>query len=128
MTSRAPDLVVDLVGAAHPSRSARKEMRRFLAPRAIGLVQDAGVATAEVVRLAARQHPGTLTMSAWYEEDSRTLRVEVCCADPQLRNGGFPIVAALAAQWGAEPLDEGAVVWFEMHLTDAGDRQRGRIA
>ena len=54
MTARAPDLDLDLVRAAHPSRTARKEIRRFLATRSVGLVEDAGVATTEAVRRAAR--------------------------------------------------------------------------
>jgi hypothetical protein len=126
--SRAPDLVVELSSAAHPSRTARKELRRFLAPRAVALVHDAGVATAEVVRQAAQHRSGTLQLCAWFDDDSSTLRVEVHDGDPSLTRDGFPIVAALAAEWGTETRNDGAVVWFEMRRHHAGQDRRGRSA
>jgi hypothetical protein len=126
--TRDPDLEVDLTGAAHPSRSARKEMRRFLATRAIGLVQDAGVAITEVVRRAAQSHSPTLQMRAWYEPSMSKLRVEVFDGDGELVSAGFPIVEALSTDWGAEPRPDGAAVWFEMQPREVHQRRGGRTA
>jgi hypothetical protein len=125
MTNRPPDLDIDLTGAAHPSRSARKEMRRFLATRAIGLVGDAGVATTEVVRLAARSHSGRLQMRAWFDPQETKLRVEVIDADGNLASAGFPIVAALSTSWGTVPDEDGAIVWFEMHPREVHQSRGG---
>ena len=125
MNARAPDLVVDLSLAAHPSRTARKEMRRFLAPRAVSLVHDAGTAIAEVVRLAGRDQSRGLRICAWYDSAAALLRVEVECAEPATATGPFPIVAALAARSGVETRAPGDVVWFEMHDVDSRSREGG---
>lgn len=73
--TRPPDLELDLSGAAHPSRSARTEKRRFLATRSIAMVEDAGVAVTEVVRRANRT--GSVCLRAWFDTPTSCLRVEV---------------------------------------------------
>ena len=129
MITRAPDLEVDLSGAAHPSRSARKEMRRFLATRAIALVEDAGVAITEVVRRVARSHSGRIVLRAWFDSSTSVLHVEVVDGVAELDpEGGFPVVAALSTGWGAESQEEGATIWFDMQPRNASDRRGGRTA
>jgi hypothetical protein len=126
MMTRTPDLELDLAGAAHPSRSARKEVRRFLASRAIALVEDAGVAVTEVVRRIAQNRSDTISLRAWFDDGTSRLRIEILDGGGQLTLDGFTVLSALSTDWGAEPVTEGSAVWFEMQPREVHSR-RGRI-
>jgi hypothetical protein len=125
--TRPPDLEIDLTGAAHPSRSARKEMRRFLATRAVALVEDAGVAVTEVVRTIAKNGGGSIIVYAWFDQDTSGLRVEVVDRGGDVITDEFPVVAALSTSCGTGPFDGEPGVWFEMQPRVVHDR-RGRTA
>ena len=128
MTTRDPDLDLDLAGAAHPSRAARKEMRRFVARRAIALVEDAGEAVSDVARTVARRPGSSIRLRAWFDGDTGQLRVEVTDIGNLAPIGivDMPVVAALTTSCGTGDLDGAPGAWFEMESTDVHAR-RGRV-
>ena len=103
-------------------------MRRFLARRSIGLVEDAGDAVTDLVRVAARRPHAVVRLRAWFHEDTGTLRVEVTDADGsgEVMTADMPVVAALSTRCGTGVLDDGPGAWFEMETTAAHLRP-GRV-
>ncbi|WP_052441212.1 ATP-binding protein [Streptacidiphilus anmyonensis] len=113
--------------AAHAVSAARRVISDLVIERELPLTdaarRDVALLSAEVITNAAR-HTGAAcaVLVLWTGE---RLRVEVTDTDPELptprgldpsvpHGRGLLLVAALAADWGAEPDPAGKRVWFEV--------------
>ena len=105
------------------ARSARHFVRDALGPADQQLVQSTELLVSELVTNAVVHASSAPRVDVRLFRD--TIRVEVYDDDPTMPQPRSPlpdvpggrgllIVAQLARRWGAEPCDQGKVVWFEL--------------
>jgi hypothetical protein len=119
----AADVVSSEVLAADPAacRTARRFVRDALGGDGSRAVEMAELVVCELATNAVRHAGSTFTTQVLLSDE--TLRVAVTDATPVhagwsgfpvRREHGLGIVAALARDWGVQPLDDGKTVWADM--------------
>jgi anti-sigma regulatory factor (Ser/Thr protein kinase) len=125
----SPDVVFEF----DHDESAASEARRALAPvvEPDAFAGDVNLVASELVSNAVRHTDDGGRLEAW---DGDPFRVEVRDTSTDLpRTGpetitggrGLRIVDTLSSRWGAEPLDDGKVVWAEFERPDRVKRDSG---
>jgi anti-sigma regulatory factor (Ser/Thr protein kinase) len=129
-----PLMNVQLAGPG-AARAAREEVRAMLSDQPGEFIETAELLTSELVTNAVVHTGATAVLSV--ELRPPVLRIEVTDPGPVLsltplhvdarcdHGRGLAIVNLLARSWGVEPRGEGKVVWFELHLPLAPERDAG---
>ena len=125
MEHRPLSTTLTVTADATATRSARALVRDLCATASIGpqAVETAVLLVTELVSNAIQHGGGSALVDA--DVDRTRLRVSVADSDPRLptaalaaidaeRGRGLLLVEALSSRWGATPLDDGKVVWFEL--------------
>jgi anti-sigma regulatory factor (Ser/Thr protein kinase) len=122
-----PDLSLPLGREPTAPRQARAGIRRLLGDRVSpDFAEDAQLLTSELVTNAVMYTPSGCSLSAWYVDDQRALRVEVAdeasdiprvrppSAPSHVGGRGLQLVASRSTNWGVVPNGGGKSVWFEL--------------
>jgi len=122
-----PDIDLTLERVHTLSSTARHAVAALLPPHVDpGFRTDALLATSELAANVYHHTTNGARLQAWWRE-GQGLRVEVVDESPvlpQVRSDvdpaaptgrGLKIVNDITTLWGAQPLDTGKAVWFEIH-------------